>query len=69
MTVMMTGKGGKMIKGNSPRKPKPGDSLLTRGMCVGIAISMNTSLHVASALIHCQFLHVKLFSKKINCSV
>ena len=41
-------------KGNSPRKRKPGDSPLTRGMFVGIAISMNTSLHVASALIHFQ---------------
>ena len=52
--VIMTGKGREDDKGNSPRKLKPGDSPLTRGMCVGIAISMNASLHVASALIHCQ---------------
>ena len=50
----MTGKGREDDKGNSPRKQKPGDFQLTGGMCVGIAISMNTSLHVASALLHCQ---------------
>ena len=52
--VIMTWKGRIVAKGNSPRKQKPGDPPLTRGMCVGIAISMNTSLHVASALIYCQ---------------
>ena len=50
------------------RKRKPGDSPLTRGMCVGIAISMNTSLHVSSALIHCKFC-LKAIFKKTNCSV
>ena len=52
--VIMTGKGREDNKGNSARKRKPGDSPLSRVICVGIAISMNTSLHVASALIHCQ---------------
>ena len=41
--VIMTGKVKEDDKGNSPRKRKPGDSPLLRGMCVGIAISMNTS--------------------------
>ena len=45
------------------------DSPLTRGMCAGIAISMNNSLHdVASALIHFQCRMLSFF-KKTNFSI
>ena len=60
----MTGKGREDDKGNSPRKRKPGDSPLIRGMCVGIAISMNKSLHVATALIYCQYRMLGFFQEK-----
>ena len=59
----MTGKGREDYKGNSPRKRKPGDSPLTRGMCVDIAISMDTSLHLASALIYCNGRMLRLFQE------
>ena len=61
--VIMTGRGREDNKGNNPRKRKPGDSPLTRGMCVGIAISMNTSLHVASALIYFQCRMLSFFQE------
>ena len=66
--VMMIGKGREDNKGNSAKKRKPGDSPLSRVICVGIAISMNTSSDVASALIHCQCRLLSFF-KEINCSV
>ena len=59
----MTGKGREDDKGNSPRKRKPWDSSLTRGMCVDIAISMDTSLHLASALIHWNCRMLRLFQE------
>ena len=62
----MTGKGREDNKGNSARKRKPGDSPLSRVICVGLAISMNTSLHVASALIHSlPMSYVRLFLRKL----
>ena len=67
----MAGKGREDDKGNSPRKRKPGYSPPTGGICVGISISMNTSLHVASALIHCQcrMLSFSLENKLLFCLV
>ena len=59
--VMMTGKGREGNKGNRARKRKPWDSPLSRVICVGIAISMNTSLHLAPALTHCQCLMLSFF--------
>ena len=41
--VIMTGKAREDDKGNSPRKRKPGDSPLTRGMCVQSSSSIQLS--------------------------
>ena len=60
----MTGNWREDNKGNSARKRKPEDSPLSRVICVGLAISMNTSLHVASADL-LPMSYVKLFLRKL----